>query len=142
MFFSCVDVKFINLLKCLAENGKNNKRPSLNKYPPQICAHHESPKVKQAPIRINMVINITIIDCMPSSPVTVGLFWTAPELLLTEDCTGTQAGDVYSFGIIMYELLTRDEPYSNIDPAMDPEGAYDCFSFALRYNKSVYLKCY
>ncbi|KAH9508106.1 Nitrogen permease reactivator protein [Bulinus truncatus] len=39
-------------------------------------------------------------------------FWVAPELLA---CPGraTQKGDVYSLAIIMSEILTREEPYSN-----------------------------
>ncbi|KAK6989894.1 atrial natriuretic peptide receptor 1-like isoform X1 [Biomphalaria glabrata] len=38
--------------------------------------------------------------------------WIAPELL---SCTGraTQKGDVYSLAIIISEILTREEPYSN-----------------------------
>ena len=50
-----------------------------------------------------------------------GLFWTAPELLQVRDrksvqCTKTQKGDVYSYGIILYEILTRDEPYYQLEP--------------------------
>lgn len=45
--------------------------------------------------------------------------WKAPELLLGESQAQKQqdysnAIDVYSFGIIMWELLTRDEPWSTI----------------------------
>ncbi|XP_071165656.1 atrial natriuretic peptide receptor 1-like isoform X2 [Mytilus edulis] len=39
-------------------------------------------------------------------------FWTAPEHLRTKDRTVSQPGDVFSFGIILYEILTRNEPYS------------------------------
>ncbi|XP_041377290.1 uncharacterized protein LOC121389705 [Gigantopelta aegis] len=45
------------------------------------------------------------------------LLWTAPELLrhiktLFDIRKGTKAGDVYSFSIIMSELITRDQPYA------------------------------
>ncbi len=43
----------------------------------------------------------------------VELLWTAPELLRDEGLRnqGTPAGDVYSFAIIMQEVLVRGEPY-------------------------------
>ncbi|XP_048584263.1 atrial natriuretic peptide receptor 1 isoform X2 [Nematostella vectensis] len=47
------------------------------------------------------------------------LFWRAPELLQNEKSTNkpvpTQMGDVYSFGIILNELLTREEPYATTE---------------------------
>lgn len=42
------------------------------------------------------------------------LLWTSPELLRNpkgNNKFGTQAGDVYSFGIIMQEVVVRGEPY-------------------------------
>ena len=53
------------------------------------------------------------------------MFWTAPELLPPTDrkrslTKKTQKGDVYSYGIILHEILTRDEPYFQ---AIEPKGA-------------------
>lgn len=45
------------------------------------------------------------------------LLWTAPEMVRhmrgspSKFCPGTQLGDVYSFGIIMQEVVVRGEPY-------------------------------
>ncbi|KAK9512103.1 hypothetical protein O3M35_000601 [Rhynocoris fuscipes] len=41
------------------------------------------------------------------------LLWSAPEFLRDRNLrkTGTQAGDVYSFSIIMQEVIVRGEPY-------------------------------
>ena len=40
------------------------------------------------------------------------LLWTAPELLNTSEMfQGTKAGDVYSFGIIIQEVITHAEPF-------------------------------
>lgn len=43
----------------------------------------------------------------------IELLWTSPELLRNPKGNkfGTQAGDVYSFGIIMQEVVVRGEPY-------------------------------
>ncbi|XP_068649135.1 uncharacterized protein [Aristolochia californica] len=40
--------------------------------------------------------------------------WMAPELMMAKSCSVTEKIDVYSFGIVMWELLTGDEPYSNM----------------------------
>jgi guanylate cyclase len=42
-------------------------------------------------------------------------FWMAPELLRNES-TNTAASDVYSFGIILYEVYSRKDPYVGEDP--------------------------
>lgn len=48
------------------------------------------------------------------------MFWTAPELLANQDYhldgigRGTREGDVYSFGIIMGEVLTNVPPYHDV----------------------------
>eukprot|EP00049_Salpingoeca_infusionum_P010535 m.182392 g.182392 ORF g.182392 m.182392 type:complete len:1996 (-) comp14668_c0_seq4:2510-8497(-) len=49
------------------------------------------------------------------------LRWTAPELLSKNTTNvdhiqlGTQAADVYSFGVIMNEVMTREQPYDDLD---------------------------
>ncbi|XP_076309160.1 guanylate cyclase 32E-like isoform X2 [Tachypleus tridentatus] len=45
------------------------------------------------------------------------LLWRAPELLRNPDApsSGTQSGDVYSFAIILYEVLGRNGPYGKTD---------------------------
>lgn len=54
------------------------------------------------------------------------LFWTAPELLpgcknIDGVKQGTKHGDVYSFGIILSEVCTREEPYSTETGYLEPE---------------------
>ncbi|KAK2186746.1 hypothetical protein NP493_190g03005 [Ridgeia piscesae] len=47
------------------------------------------------------------------------MLWTAPELLRLDEMpvNGTQAGDVYSFAIIVQEILFRTEPFpGGLDP--------------------------
>ncbi len=51
------------------------------------------------------------------------LLWTAPELLSRSE-RKTKAGDVYSFGIILAEIMSREDPYA--ETQMDPKGDH-CF---------------
>eukprot|EP01129_Flabellula_baltica_P012019 TRINITY_DN5365_c0_g1_i1.p1 TRINITY_DN5365_c0_g1~~TRINITY_DN5365_c0_g1_i1.p1 ORF type:complete len:1024 (-),score=201.00 TRINITY_DN5365_c0_g1_i1:140-3211(-) len=44
--------------------------------------------------------------------------WIAPELLTNKKYT--ESVDIYSFGIILWELLTRSIPYSDLQPAQIP----------------------
>ena len=59
------------------------------------------------------------------------LLWKAPELLRADPdapIRGTQKGDVYAFGIILFEILARQEPFGTYQ--MDPKGKKRTF----RYN--------
>ena len=53
-----------------------------------------------------------------------GLLWTAPELLRNPGFEGSQKGDIFSFGIILYEIHARHEPYSDIE--LSPKGQTSC----------------
>ena len=50
--------------------------------------------------------------------------WTAPELLRSPDSfpRGTQKADVYSYGIMLQEILLRTVPYGDVN--LDPPGKY------------------
>ena len=50
--------------------------------------------------------------------------WTAPELLrmTTRPINGTQKADVYSFAIILQEIMFRAEPY--FVNVYSPQGMY------------------
>eukprot|EP00980_Cylindrotheca_fusiformis_P024976 scaffold12839_cov119-Cylindrotheca_fusiformis.AAC.2 len=43
-------------------------------------------------------------------------YWMAPELLRGES-GNTSASDIYSFGIVLYEIYSRRDPYEGEDPA-------------------------
>ncbi len=39
--------------------------------------------------------------------------WMAPEVLLNKEYD--ESADLYSFGIVLWELLTGEDPFPNID---------------------------
>ncbi|XP_039308275.1 retinal guanylyl cyclase 2 isoform X2 [Solenopsis invicta] len=60
-------------------------------------------------------------NIVPPVKTARDLLWTAPELLRHPNLgkKGTQPGDVYSFGIIMQEVVVRGEPFCML--ALSPE---------------------
>lgn len=55
------------------------------------------------------------------------LFWTAPEFLrdLASSRKGTYKGDVYSFSIILQEVVVRGPPYCML--GLSAEGTFPSF---------------
>ena len=58
-----------------------------------------------------------------------GLFWKAPELL-RDNSVPTVAGDIYAFGIILYEIMGRKGPFGGID--VEPKGKHIILTIRLR----------
>jgi guanylate cyclase 2F len=58
------------------------------------------------------------------APSLSELFWTAPEFLRDPESSrrGTFKGDVYSFAIILQEVVVRGLPYCML--GLPPEGVY------------------
>ena len=55
----------------------------------------------------------------------LALFWTSPELLRDQELkrNGSKPGDVYSFAIILQEVIFRTQPFWACgDPGMVPKG--------------------
>lgn len=58
-------------------------------------------------------VQLSFFLAIVSYKMVLGLFWKAPEILRSPSayCRGTQKGDVYAFGIILYEMLGRKGPF-------------------------------
>lgn len=54
--------------------------------------------------------------------------WTAPEVLENTEAS-SKASDIYSFGIILWELITREDPYEG----MSPTGTISSMSYYVPY---------
>ncbi|XP_022248664.1 atrial natriuretic peptide receptor 1-like [Limulus polyphemus] len=67
--------------------------------------------------------SLILQDQRDQSPNPRSYFWASPEQLRERypDMHGSQKGDVYSFAIILQEVVTRSEPYSTSSTDSDPE---------------------
>jgi serine/threonine-protein kinase TNNI3K len=73
--------------------------------------------------------------------VTVNFRWTAPELLQTAATAAvpTEHSDAYSFAIVLWEIVTRELPYAD----MDEEHVQVCVAVFLEicFIKKIILRC-
>lgn len=68
------------------------------------------------------------------------LLWRAPELLRDQNYPprGTQKGDVYSFGILLYEIIGRQGPWGNIPLTAQGElDIIESFNVLLKAHETV-----
>lgn len=64
------------------------------------------------------------------------LLWIAPELIpltVTPGSTATQKGDVYSFAIILEEIVVRGGPYESVKSFITSQEVYKNFKIILNY---------
>lgn len=65
------------------------------------------------------------------------MLWTAPEQLRnTADTERTQSGDIYSYGIILQEIVLREKPYST--SLLGPKGTFVVLQIQQDYSSFVF----
>lgn len=71
--------------------------------------------------------------------------WKAPELLRDEtgQIRASQKADIYAFGIILFEIMTRQEAFAVYASALEPQGELSfggCYHFYTHStNSSTYF---
>ena len=73
--------------------------------------------LKSTNLLLNNNFNLKISDFNFLCNNKKNLFYIAPEIIKNNNIT--KKCDIYSFGIILYELVTEKEPYYNIDDNID-----------------------
>ena len=56
--------------------------------------------------------------------------WTAPEHIFNENFPRSQQGDLFSYGIVLSEILTRGLPYSMFEDLSAKSKCCECSYFA------------
>lgn len=78
-------------------------------------------------------------------PSSTHPYWCAPEVL--QHKKGSRAGDVYSFGIVMWEMLTWDMPFQELKNPEDAwlvryqQGSASFLRFVTRINQVCIVLC-
>ena len=81
------------------------------------------------------ILNIT------TNLLRIEKFWVAPEHLRNPRLPLSQSGDVYSYGIILQEILLRDLPYSTYE-FLAPRGKTSCLMSVIKTINSINLKSF
>ena len=93
----------------------------------QICSKSNFYGTHKKPKLHSLTLPNEYADRTWSSPVVpVDQLWTAPELLSLPQSTqlsGSKPGDVYSFAIIVQEIVFRQAPFFIDSCALKPEGS-------------------
>lgn len=101
----------------ITDYGMSSFYDAIGIPPPTKSAKGESDRLFR-----RLLFNVSIAQ-WPINPQLSELLWTAPEALRNTKGFpkhGTPLGDVYSFGIIMQEVVVRGEPYCML--SLSPEG--------------------
>ena len=79
---------------------------------------------------------VSLFYCLAQFGFVLDLLWTAPEILrLTSWSPGTQKGDVYSFAIILQEIIVRGLPFEFND--QDSSGILSTIIAIISTNSTI-----
>ena len=67
-----------------------------------------------------IIMSILVYDMIYILNVFIEFLWRAPEMLRDDEKLPAREGDIYSAGIVIYEILTRNMPFEH--KSLNTEG--------------------
>ncbi len=91
--------------------------------------HFVVPFIKNIPLIVNNITNVNLLDILLSGKIfsfLSALLWSSPEVIRDPHAPiqGSQKGDVYSFSIILHEIIYRRGVFAMNETSVTPKEIF------------------